>query len=565
MSFDNVVSRLGEFGPYQRKIYFLLCLPAILCAFQKMGNVFLVAEPDYRCRLPDEPKNASYHLNNTILSTYYPKDKLHQKYSSCEIIIDGKIEKCDSYIFDDSVYGYTSVIEYDLTCSKAYLIATSNAIFMVGVMLGSIGFGEMSDRCGRKLTFFVSLVSLLVTGLIAAIAPELWTFTFARMCVGACTSGVFLVAYVIGLEMVGPSKRFIAGTVCHIFFSFGYTLISPMAYYIYDWRWLQFALTIPGVFFLMYWWLIPESARWLLTKERTKEAKKLIQEAAKYNKVSITDETLDQLLADAKGTNVPKDNQTTSILHVFKYPNMRKKTLVIFFDWFANNLTYYGLSWNSNNLAGNPYLNFVLLGAVEIPGYLILLLFLNRWGRTKLMCCCMMVAGIMLLISIAVPKEHQWLIITLTMLGKLSITASYGAVYILSTEQFPTVVRNAGLGAGSTMARFGSILAPYINALVRIALEMRRGIDINIELFQAHVWQPLPLLIFGSAALIGGVMSLVLPETLNKKLPETMEEGEMFGRKKKKLDINEMDLNQPNKLTENGNAEDKLVQNNGAQ
>lgn len=49
-------------------------------------------------------------------------------------------------------------------------------------------------------------------------------------------------------------------------------------------------------------------------------------------------------------------------------------------------------------------------------------------------------------------------------------------------------------------------------------------------LFQSHIWQPLPLLIFGVLALIGGLMSMVLPETLNKKLPETIEEGEQFGK-----------------------------------
>lgn len=56
--------------------------------------------------------------------------------------------------------------------------------------------------------------------------------------------------------------------------------------------------------------------------------------------------------------------------------------------------------------------------------------------------------------------------VTLAMLGKLAITASYGAVYIFSTEQFPTVIRNAGLGAGSTSARIGSIVAPFVNGLV---------------------------------------------------------------------------------------------------
>lgn len=52
------------------------------------------------------------------------------------------------------------------------------------------------------------------------------------------------------------------------------------------------------------------------------------------------------------------------------------------------------------------------------------------------------------------------------MIGKLAITASYGTIYIFSTEQFPTVIRNAGLGAGSTSARLGSIFAPLINETV---------------------------------------------------------------------------------------------------
>lgn len=67
MTYDEVIPLLGDFGRYghnlsnyhnlpqfltffryQKRIYFLLCLPAILCAFHKLGNVFLVAKADYR-------------------------------------------------------------------------------------------------------------------------------------------------------------------------------------------------------------------------------------------------------------------------------------------------------------------------------------------------------------------------------------------------------------------------------------------------------------------------------------------------------------------------------------
>ncbi|KAG8232378.1 hypothetical protein J437_LFUL012778 [Ladona fulva] len=104
-----------------------------------------------------------------------------------------------------------------------------------------------------------------------------------------------------------------------------------------------------------------------------------------------------------------------------------------------------------------------------------------------------------------------WLYITLAMFGKLAITAAYGAIYVFSAEQFPTVIRNVGIGASSMSARIGGILAPFINLL-------------------AEQWKPLPYLIFGAAALTGGLMILLLPETLNKRLPETIEDGENFGK-----------------------------------
>lgn len=56
----------------------------------------------------------------------------------------------------------------------------------------------------------------------------------------------------------------------------------------------------------------------------------------------------------------------------------------------------------------------------------------------------------------------QWLVIVLAMIGKLAVTASYEIIYVFSAEQYPTVIRNVGVGACSTIARVGGIIAPYI-------------------------------------------------------------------------------------------------------
>lgn len=48
MAYDDVILRMGEFGRYQRRVYLLLCLPAISCAFHKLAGVFLGAKMDSR-------------------------------------------------------------------------------------------------------------------------------------------------------------------------------------------------------------------------------------------------------------------------------------------------------------------------------------------------------------------------------------------------------------------------------------------------------------------------------------------------------------------------------------
>ena len=46
----------------------------------------------------------------------------------------------------------------------------------------------------------------------------------------------------------------------------------------------------------------------------------------------------------------------------------------------------------------------------------------------------------------------------------------------------------------------------------------------------SDTWRPLPLVIYGILAFIGGILSLLLPETLGKELPETLEDGEKFAK-----------------------------------
>lgn len=77
---------------------------------------------------------------------------------------------------------------------------------------------------------------------------------------------------------------------------------------------------------------IPESARWLLTKGRHQEAKDLLQRASLENGVEMPDEMLDTLLNNNSEDSKP-DMRKPSLFDLFRYPNLRRKSIVLFFNW----------------------------------------------------------------------------------------------------------------------------------------------------------------------------------------------------------------------------------------
>ena len=50
------------------------------------------------------------------------------------------------------------------------------------------------------------------------------------------------------------------------------------------------------------------------------------------------------------------------------------------------------------------------------------------------------------------------------------MTGAFGTAYQLSAEIYPTVVRNAGMGSSSAVARVGSMLSPYIAKSVSVVI-----------------------------------------------------------------------------------------------
>ncbi|CAL1544735.1 unnamed protein product, partial [Lymnaea stagnalis] len=186
---------------------------------------------------------------------------------------------------------------------------------------------------------------------------------------------------------------------------------------------------------------------------------------------------------------------------------------------FIISMTYYTLNFNAGNLgAGSIYLNFFLSGLVELPAHILIIFTIDRLGRKIIHSCMLIFCGMACLLCvleiILAPEGYQWLAIVLAMMSKFGVTGAFSTIYLYSSELFPTVIRHSALGASSSWARLGAMLAPFVAA---------QGASLNPTLGRS-----VPLLISGCLSLMAGLLACLLPETLNRKLPETLSDAKKF-------------------------------------
>ncbi|XP_023213045.1 solute carrier family 22 member 6-like [Centruroides sculpturatus] len=124
-------------------------------------------------------------------------------------------------------------------------------------------------------------------------------------------------------------------------------------------------------------------------------------------------------------------------------------------------------------------------------------------------------SGLMYLLAIAFQSDYPIILIVLTVASRLCTTISLNSLYLLVMEIYPTVVRNVGVGLFSMMARIGALAAPFMK-------EAAKNVHISF-----------PLALFGTLFIISSALSLLLPETKDSQLADTL--SQLEDRKKNGL------------------------------
>ncbi|GIX84847.1 organic cation transporter protein [Caerostris darwini] len=498
MDFFEVI---GSFGPWQMRMFIYFTCMNVVGMWQNFAILFFAPNMDFSCVEPSPPNGSEAGVPTFDDRCWVPQVGQNLSY----------LVPCTQWKFDTSHTSQTIVSEWDLVCEREWLVSLTKSIYMIGYLFSVLVFGQISDSIGRYPTIVICYVINCISMILSLFSGSFTMFIILRFFHAFGRAGATTVGYVLLMEMIGPEYQADIGVATQLGWSAGYVTLVAIAWFFRHWFWLQLVITLFFLPFLAFFRYIPESPRWLLIQGKTEKLEKLLIEAAKINRREVKEDLL-----RIKYVSEGKAKKTTTMLEVMRMPKLRKRTFVMLYLWFVNAFLYYGLSYNTNDLAGDAYLNCFLSGLIEFPARLLTLWGIKKWGRRPTFILCMAVGGVACAAMMFVPQDTSWLSTTFAMVGKFCVTGTFAVLYVYTTEIFPTSVRNATLGSCSMCARVGSILAPFVRELGKMT----------------HA--AVPNVLYTLLALTSSLMTLMLPETRGLDLPDTLQQAEDIDQSKEK-------------------------------
>lgn len=544
MDVDKALDFVGGYKRWHLTMFTLLGVSLFMpLAWQGLIVVFIGWEPPHHCQLGEingAAANASISIaDKTGLGIpELSKCSMYVNTSSGATGAQNRTERdCDGrWTYHNEGY-YTVIEEWNLVCDRGYLSELSQTCTVAVSLIAETFVSYLIDKFGRKMMHIVTHLMICALGIAVAFSNGYIMYVVLR-----CLIGVLVVAnlgsgILLCMELFDSKRRTFAGIGMEFQWIACYLVLALLAYFIPDWRHLQIVISAASAVWVIFFWILPESLIWLVAAGRYDESDEILEKMARWNGVpffpgqlrlrrpsanvdarrlsrlkvkresifyAISPETINTELASmVVPMSVPFMNLLTDSV-------LRKHILISGLLWFADCIIYYGLIMSSPALGGNRFLNFCIMGFVEIPAVFLSLYTSEKFGRRMSTIVCHIAAGIPLAIVMFIPQTVGSsetslvpLIVTLIMVSKLFISASFAIIILYCRELFPTNLRATSCGIYTSIGKIGSLIAPFAYYASKTSLK----------------W--LPNIVFGLIAIVAGISVFFLPETKGRSLPES--------------------------------------------
>jgi sugar porter (SP) family MFS transporter len=343
----------------------------------------------------------------------------------------------------------------------------------LGCIPGALFAGRLADRFGRKKLMIVTSILYIIAALGSGIAGSFVQLVVYRLIGGVAIGMASTLAPIYISEVAPPTFRGRLGMlqqlaiVTGILLSFISNYLIVNAHYSFlsndtFWRYMLAAAVIPSVIFFILLMLVPESPRWLVSKNKIADAKKVFgsiysdSESTEQVKI-VTDDIASESTPALKDVFTPRFKKVVIIGLVFASIAQLTGINIVFY--------YAPLIFEKTHVGGSVLLQTMLTGVVNLIFTILAFWLIDRLGRKKLLLAGSCIMGLCMFTLAALfylnMLQNYFVLITIFVyIGGFACT--WGVVlWVYVAEIFPNKIR----GTATSIAVFGNWVANSIVSL----------------------------------------------------------------------------------------------------
>ncbi len=329
---------------------------------------------------------------------------------------------------------------------------------LVGMAIGSIFFGGVADKVGRRPTILGCLIVMAAGMLMATTVTGLIDLSFWRIITGLGIGGMLASINAVAAEFSNTRRRHLSVSLMSIGYPAGAAaggLVAARLLQGHDWRTVfYFGASITTVLIPVVFFVVPESVHWLARKQPAGALEQLNRALTRMRHAPVT------ALPDLE-----PDVRKRSIVDIFASDRVAG-TVIVTLAYFFHITTFYfiakwipkivvDLGFPASSAAGV----LVWMNVGGALGGAVFGLLTQRYGVKMLTIGVLLASTLMVTLFGRTPADLQRLSLICAVAG-FCTNAGIVGLYVIIAQVFPTHVRAFGTGFTIGVGRGGSVLAP---------------------------------------------------------------------------------------------------------
>jgi len=359
----------------------------------------------------------------------------------------------------------------------------ANSCALIGCLFGALGAGALSDRFGRKRLLAAAALIFAVTSLGNALAQTFSTFVAWRICGGVAIGLASNLSPMYIAEVAPPAWRGRLVSLNQLTIVIGILLAQIVNWFLVRhlpagatdawiadswygqsaWRWMFGLTAIPAVLFCIGTAFIPESPRWLATRQQRERACRVLEQIGGPRYAEETYREIESGQADASARPRLRD---------LLDPRMRKVivlgvTLAVFQQWCGINVIF-NYAEEIFRAAGydvsSVLKNIAWTGSVNLVFTLVAFAIVDRGGRRPLMLFgAAGLAAVYGIMGVGYYGDVKGLPMLLLVLAAIAFYAMSLApvTWVVISEIFPNRIRGAAISIAVTSLWIACFILTY--------------------------------------------------------------------------------------------------------